>query len=310
MYRFISSKSPRDVNNAYLALYRNKKSFNKKFDDAVIECPEIAGLFPPGTKGIDLLTYDFACLVELYYNYNKTLSDLHNDIREKEINDKFKAIFNYDSHREKIRRFLSDPNNGFEIHNCVYCDLNKVKGYTRSNGKRNLEFHADHVLDKGSCPLVALSIHNFVPACPTCNEPPLKGVKLLGNTKADTLKISPKSMSNNFERDVSFILNITDTSIPDLELFKTNNGWEIDFSYKDMDYTQTVLMFDLKARYNEEKSYFGEYLHKKKSYNIKELAELIKRAEEEVMEEMFCYKRKRHEHAPKEKCRIELLEQV
>ena len=121
MYQFISSKSLRDVNNAYLALYKCK-NFNKKFDDAVIECPEIADLFPPGTKGIDFLIYDFSRLVELYYNYNEKLNNLHNNVRAKEINDKFKAIFNYDYHREKIRRFLSDSNNGFEIHNCIYCD--------------------------------------------------------------------------------------------------------------------------------------------------------------------------------------------
>lgn len=310
MYRFISSKSLRDVNNAYLALYRNKKSFNKKFSDAVMACPEIAGLFSLGTKGMDLLTYDFSRLVELYYNYKKTLNDLHNNARVKEINDKFKAIFNYDSHREKIRRFLSDPNNGFEIHNCVYCDLNKVKGYTRADGKRNLEFHADHVLDKGLCPLVALSIHNFVPSCPTCNEPPLKGVKPLGNTKADTLKISPKSATNKFETEVKFILNITDITIPDLELFKTNDGWEIDFQYKDNIYMQTVLMFDLKERYNAEKDYFRAYLHKKRKYDIKLLAETCKCTEEDILEDLFCYKQNKQEHIPKEKCRLELLEQV
>ena len=310
MYRFISSKSLRDVNKAYLALYRNKKSFNKKFSDAVMACPEIAGLFSPGTKGMDLLTYDFSHLVELYYNYKKTLNDLHNNARVKEINDKFKAIFNYDSHREKIRRFLSDPNNGFEIHNCVYCDLNKVEGYTRADGKRNLEFHADHVLDKGICPLVALSIHNFVPSCPTCNEPPLKGVKPLGNTKADTLKISPKSATNKFETEVKFILNITDITIPDLELFKTNDGWEIDFQYKDNIYMQTVLMFDLKERYNAEKDYFRAYLHKKRKYDIKLLAETCKCTEEDILEDLFCYKQNKQEHIPKEKCRLELLEQV
>ena len=310
MYRFISSKPIRDVNNAYLALYRNKKSFNRKFDDAVIMCPEIAGLLPPGTKGIDLLTYGFSRLVELFYNYNKALDDLHNEARVKEINDLFKAIFNYDSHREKIRRFLSDPNNGFEIHNCVYCDLNKVKGYIRTDGKRNLEFHADHVLDKGSCPLVALSIHNFVPSCPTCNESPLKGVKPLGNTKADTLKISPKSATNKFDKDVKFILNITDTTIPDLELFKTNDGWEIDFSYKDGVYQQTVSMFDLKERYNAEKGYFGEYLQKKRIFNIKELAERYKCTDGEILEVLFCYERNKQEHTPKEKCRLELLAQV
>lgn len=310
MYRFISSKSIKDVNKAYLARYKKKESFNKKFAEAVDECPEIAGLLPPGTKGIDLLTYDFSRLVDLYYDYNKTLNDLHDDARVKEINDKFKAIFNYDSHREKIRRFLSDPNNGFEIHNCVYCDLNKVKGYTRRDGERNLEFHADHVLDKGSCPLVALSIHNFVPSCPTCNEPPLKGVRPLGNTKADTLKISPKSSTNKFESDVKFILNITDKTIPDLELFKTNDGWEIDFSYKDGVYQQTVSMFDLKERYNAEKTYFGEFLHRKKNLDIKEYIKNSIYTENEILELMFCYARNKQNHTPKEKCRLELLEQV
>lgn len=43
MYRFISSKSLKDVNKAYLARYKKKESFNKKFAKAVDECPEIAG---------------------------------------------------------------------------------------------------------------------------------------------------------------------------------------------------------------------------------------------------------------------------
>ena len=310
MYRFISSKSINDVNNAYLALYRHKKSFNRKFDNALEECPEIKNLFSHDTKGIDLLIFDFSRLVELYYDYNKILNNLNNDVRKKEINDKFNSIFNYDSHRKKIRDFLSDPSNGFEIHNCIYCDLKKVKGYTRFNGKKNMEFHADHVLDKGSCPLVALSIHNFVPSCSTCNEFPLKGDKLLGKTKADTLKISPKSTTNNFDRDVKFILNITDTSIHDLLLFKTNDGWEIDFFYNDSIYMQTVSMFDLKERYNEEKAYFGEYLNKKRNFNIKELVKNTKYTEDEILEEFFCYEKHKQDHTPKEKCRIELLAQV
>ena len=309
MYRFISSKPIRDVNKAYLALY-DCDYINEKFENAIIDCPELVGLFPAGTKGAYLLIYSFPKLVELYYGYINIIEGLHNVKRKEYINNKFKSVFNYKSHRVKIRDFLSDPNNGFEIHNCVYCDLNKVEGYTRANGNRNFEFHADHVLDKGSCPLVALSIHNFVPSCPTCNEPPLKGVKPLGKTKADTLKISPKSSTNKFESDVKFILNITDKTIPDLELFKTNDGWEIDFSYKDGVYQQTVSMFDLKERYNAEKTYFGEFLHRKKNLDIKEYIENSIYTEDEILELMFCYERNKQNHTPKEKCRLELLEQV
>ena len=309
MYRFISSKPIRDVNKAYLALY-DCDYINEKFENAIIDCPELVGLFPARTKGAYLLIYSFPKLVELYYGYINIIEGLHNVKRKEYINNKFKSVFNYKSHRVKIRDFLSDPNNGFEIHNCVYCDLNKVEGYTRANGNRNFEFHADHVLDKGSCPLVALSIHNFVPSCPTCNEPPLKGVKPLGKTKADTLKISPKSSTNKFESDVKFILNITDKTIPDLELFKTNDGWEIDFSYKDGVYQQTVSMFDLKERYNAEKTYFGEFLHRKKNLDIKEYIKNSIYTENEILELMFCYERNKQNHTPKEKRRLELLEQV
>lgn len=105
-------------------------------------------------------------------------------------------------------------------------------------------------------------------------------------------------------------MNITDTSISDLELFKTNNGWEIDFLYNDDVYRQTVSMFDLKERYNAEKCYFGKYLQTKRIFNIKELAESSKCTEDEILEVLFCYERNKQEHTPKEKCRLELLEQV
>lgn len=105
-------------------------------------------------------------------------------------------------------------------------------------------------------------------------------------------------------------MNITDTTIPDLELFKTNDGWEIDFSYKDGVYRQTVSMFELKERYNAEKTYFGEFPHRKKNLDIKEYIENSIYTEDEILELMFCYERNKQNHTPKEKCRLELLEQV
>ena len=69
-------------------------------------------------------------------------------------------------------------------------------------------------------------------------------------------------------------------------------------------------MFDLKERYNAEKGYFGEYLQKKRICNIKELAKRYKCTDGEILEVLFCYERNKQEHTPKEKCRLELLEQV
>lgn len=308
MYQFFSSKSKTKIDKLYKDLY-NTKYIDNKFKDALSLIPEIKNLFPKKFKGSKLLTLNFEDLSDVYYTYIESVNKLA-EKRRIEINELLKKVFNYDSHRSKIRDFLSDPNNGFEIHNCVYCDIEKVEGYTRPNGRKNSKFHADHVLDKGNCPLVALSIHNFVPACPICNEAPLKGTNTLGINKSDTLKLSPKSHSNNFESEVRFKIQITDPLIPDIKLFKSNIGWEIDFDYDDNVYKQTVSMFDLKQRYNAERSYFGSYLDKKKNYPepvIEKIASMRKIHKDDVIEELFEYNRKRNNHEPMEKCRLDLL---
>lgn len=308
MYQFFSSKPKTEIDKIYKDLY-NTNYIDNKFNNTLSSIPEIKNLFPEKFKGSKLLTLSFEDLSDVYYKYIESVNRLAEE-RRNEINELLKKVFNYDSHRSKIRDFLSDPNNGFEIHNCVYCDIEKVEGYTRPNGRKNSIFHADHVLDKGNCPLVALSIHNFVPACPTCNEAPLKGTNALGNNKADTLKLSPKSHSNKFESEVEFKIQITDPSIPDVKLFKSNTGWEIDFDYADDVYKQTVSIFDLKQRYNARRSYFGSYLDKKKNYPepiIENIATLRKTSKEDVIEELFEYNRKRSDHEPMEKCRLDLL---
>lgn len=308
MYQFFSSKTKIEIDNLYKKLY-NTNLIDKKFKNTLSSIPEIKDLFPEKFKGSKFLTLSFEELLDIYYRYVESVDGLAEE-RRKEINELLRKVFNYDSHKSKIRDFLSDPDNGFEIHNCVYCDIEKVEGYTRPNGSKNSKFHADHVLDKGNCPLVALSIHNFVPSCPTCNEAPLKGTRTLGNTKADTLKLSPKSHSNNFENEVEFKIQITDSSIQDINLFKNNTGWKIDFEYADNIYEQTVLMFDLKQRYNANRSYFGSYMDKKKNYpesTIENIAMLRSVHRDIVIEELFEFDRKRQNHEPMEKCRLDLL---
>lgn len=49
---------------------------------------------------------------------------------------------------------------------------------------------------------------------------------------------------------------------------------------------------------------------KKRIFNIKELAERYKCTDGEILEVLFCYERNKQEHTPKEKCRLELLEQI
>ena len=97
-----------------------------------------------------------------------------------------KALFSYEKAKgspfkelsEDFIGFFKEEKNGFKIHSCHYCDMAYINYFKYANGKRT-QFDLDHVLDKGRCPLVALSLYNLVPACPTCNGPHIKGQRVM-----------------------------------------------------------------------------------------------------------------------------------
>lgn len=310
MYQFFSSLPDSEINKRYLSTFR-LQSFNKKFDSVMRMIPELNGIFLQPIKGSQLLTFNFYKLTNIYYSYIEILDGLPQNRRD-QIQEELSSVFNYSSHRLKIRNFLSDPNNGYEIHNCMYCDIHPFHKYHR-NGNLAIDFHVDHVLDEGKCPLVGLSIHNFVPSCPVCNEGGNKGTQTLGRTKKETLKISPKSRLNNFDKDVEFYFTPSCDDIKDLKMFRGNTGWEIDFRYSMHEYYRTIELFHLKERYDAEKKYFGDYIYKRINNpdpKIKRDAELLKVNFIDKAEELFELEKNRRNHKPMEKCRTELIKQV
>ena len=73
------------------------------------------------------------------------------------------------------------------------------------------QFDLDHVLPKGECPIIGLSLFNLVPCCATCNEK-LKGEKELARAKDDWLKLSPTYRGYKWEDDVHIHLVSTSSS--------------------------------------------------------------------------------------------------
>lgn len=126
-----------------------------------------------------------------------------------------------------------DTDNGFEIHNCVYCDLEDVTTFIRANGSKVRKFETEHVLDKGACPLVALSLYNFIPSCKTCNGPDIKGAKTLGDTIAEMVELSPSAEGYDFDRKVSFEVKILTPGAADLNMATHPDDCEIDFNIRD-----------------------------------------------------------------------------
>lgn len=245
MYKFESSLDKRTLHRAYNALYVH--DLDRKWDKNVLSHPLLAGAMLPGMSAKKLLTAEFKKLVEVYFHYKEYVAGL-TDIQAKEVRDAANKVFSYESFTKKISEFLINPAHKFEIWNCVYCDMIKVSPFNHK-GKLVRRFDTEHVLDKGDCPLVALSLYNFVPSCGTCNDPAVKGTKTIGDTKEEITKLSPTNPSYDFWHNVLFVVNAkADMTWQKREDVPDN--FEIDFSYKDVSYKKSVELFALKSRYN------------------------------------------------------------
>lgn len=252
MFRFVSSKKPVELKEAYLKQY-NVTLLQKKLNKLMTDYPDIKATLPGDISAMKLLIGNFRYLTKIYYAFINYLNR-KTQAEKEQIITAFKANgFNYSSYSSKIAKFLTDASNGFEIHNCVYCDLEDLTIFTKANGQKVRRFETEHVLDKGQCPLVALSLYNFVPSCKTCNGPAIKGAKTLGDTVDEMVKLSPSADGYDFDRKVRFEVKFLTPEAVDLNMATHPNDYEIDFNITDNIYKKSIDFFELKSRYNSDK---------------------------------------------------------
>lgn len=118
------------------------------------------------------------------------------------------------------------------------------------SAKYRNHFDLDHFLPKSECPLVGLSLYNFVPSCQVCNEKLKKDIELGGQVEAKLLKLSPTSDSYQFEEEISMLIMpapLKRKVIPDAEKY------ELQFTPPSSVYQEEIKMFKLKERYNYHK---------------------------------------------------------
>lgn len=311
MFRFVSSKNPVKLKNDYLREY-NVSLLQKKLDILMITYPEIKDCLPNDISARKLLIANFKYLTKVYCAFVGYLNGKSSDERTEILAKFVEQGFKYDSHKGKIARFLLNPANGFEIHNCVYCDLVDVTEFTKADGRKVRKFETEHVLDKGECPLVALSLYNFVPSCGICNSPDIKGTKTIGDTEAEIAKLSPTSDGYDFSEQVSFEVNMINPIANDLDALKHPNDYEVEFNIRKPLYQKSITLFELKARYNNriEKTELLKWRDKRRSNPdniVKHIADLKKVTFEEMFEEMFELTLRREGHYPMEKARREVM---
>lgn len=240
---------------------------------------ELKDLLPTQMKEIMVLPYHhLADIYKMYIelNVSKINSELHNDLA---------ALFNYDNKKKKftplsqaIIEFFTNPNNGFDIHTCPYCDMSYIN-YFNTSKKNRTQFDLDHVLNKASCPIVALCLYNLVPCCTTCNGPHIKGKRKMEATLAQLKKLSPSSNDYDFENKVNLWIRPKSKEFHNTNMLKYQDEFEIDFdTSQDKDYDIEIDFFFLRERYNYHKCEALRLADLKARYTpakIKEMAKII-----------------------------------
>jgi len=312
MFRFISSVDNATLCQNYLAEFNltNKETEFKAF---LKKHPEVRKLLPTKTRTVSqIMVAPFKTLNKIYFKYLTYRGAIPENERKK-IEKEITNIFNYDANDSIIAEFLMNKDNGFEINNCVYCDLEEVKGYyNKQRGKRIRGFQTEHVLDKGKCPLLGLSLFNFAPSCSMCNTKH-KMTKTLGKDEKETLILSPTSVDNRFEEEVQFTLSFLNPEINDLQLFKDENDVEIDFKGNTIKYDRTITLFQLKDRYNAQiVSLITDFI-KWRKYPAAKLFDMARASGDslfDLFEALFGFKGMKNTHAPMEKCRRDLFAEL
>lgn len=241
--------------------------------------PDFKNILPENIE--EIMTLPFQGLVDIYIKYvdlKLPKSDqLHNDLKSLFSYENSKGK-NYKAMRPAIIEFFKDRNNGFEIHTCHYCDMTYINYFNYGRNKRT-QFDLDHVLDKGSCPIVALSLYNLVPSCPTCNGPHIKGKRKMAVEKEQRIKLSPTSTQYDFENKVKIWLRPRNAKLANINLMEHSDDYSIEFDTRlDKDYDNEIDFFHLRERYEYHKCEalrLKDLQNKYTASKIKELAHII-----------------------------------
>lgn len=288
----------------------NTKNLRKRWTKELHAIPELAS-FSFTTK--ELLVSDFGILLKIARSYDKALSGATEE-RKTEIKERLRKVFNYDSnYRDNyITPFFREHAEELKLYTCHYCDIayiNTFDYYDPQEGwKKKSHFDLDHVIEKSSYPILALSFFNLVPSCPVCNER-LKGKKPLAKTDRILKLLSPTSPDYDFARSVNITL------LPQGEykrpFIEHPEDYEIKFDcHKNKEYKKLVTCFRLNERYDFHKCEALRIKDLKTKYpdaNIMTIATKLGYPFDEVKEDIFGLRFIRDGHRCFSKLRQDML---
>ena len=245
----------------------------------------------------DLLTMDFEDLALFYEAFFRVCSKKRFTSKSlHDLQDIFKYTNKYDS---KISAFFKRHADELKIYTCHYCDMAYINVYTENGkGVAKSQFDIDHFLPKGKCPPVALSLFNFVPSCPVCNER-IKREDLPYVNLNELKFLSPSSFAFDLHKRIKVKLGHSESPRKDFIYFVAKYP-----------YDRYVDFFHLKERYDYHKNEALRLEKLKKNYSRTQIAQIAKclhRAEKEVKEDIFNQRYMQNNHRCFAKFTIDIL---
>lgn len=135
-------------------------------------------------------------------------------------------------------------------------------------------FDLDHLLPKSKCPIIGLSLFNFVPSCQVCNEKLKKNLEF-ATIKNDWLKISPTCSLSQFDDEVTIKLVPETTCSTFFELASNNGKYHLEFETRGIAvYDKYINILKLNNRYNYHKKLALHILDLKERYTRQKRIEI------------------------------------
>lgn len=275
-----------DLYYKYNTLRVSKKDrtiFDSIFDYEMYQ-PKIAEFFMKPENGFNWSTCHY-CNMAYINTYSKSLSYRnHLDFINNASSAEWREIFDEKKLSDtNLIEILNKKNftslDDFNQRKYLWKRIELYKGFSLDSCHNH--FDLDHLLPKSKCPILSLSLFNFVPSCQVCNEK-LKKNRELANDIGGWLKISPtynNSDSFSFENEVTIKLIPQKSCSTFFELKKNKGNYKLEFECNnDETYEKYISIFRLKDRYNYHKELALHILDLKERYpteKCKEISRLL-----------------------------------
>lgn len=263
----------------------------------------------------ELMSATFCELVDVYERYQNLPSETQEQKEELAAIKSYlpNMIFNYDktgaghqTHQGVISGFFRKKMDDLNIHTCYYCDMAYINPYIVDDDEMKSQFDLDHALAKDDCPLVALSLHNFVPSCPVCNER-LKRKNPLSDSLDGLKLVAP--CSEDFDANKQIHFKVNQEKVCTSGFMRHKDCYRMKINAHGV-YASYAKLFRLEERYEYHKGEALRLLDLKRKYpmsNIRQIARLMHKTADEVKEDIFGIHFSKNNHRCFDKMRRDIM---